>query len=145
MRKCLFLFLVLLQISGQILAQANSDELVIITNDSVKQTNLTPVYLRHVFSGHIQHWDSGDKIKVFVLAPTEQVHQTFCQQKLKMFSYQLERLWSQLTYSGQGEPPVIVESMGELVESVSTTPGAIGYTYADQLMTNTTIVGEGAK
>ena len=132
--------ILLLQVAGVALGDSSTEELVIITHNSVQQGELSPVYLRHVFSGQIQFWDNGDKIKVFVLEPSDPNHQVFCKQQLKMFSYQLERLWSQLTYSGQGEPPIIVQSLDALVEAVADTPGAIGYAKPDHVMSNIKVI-----
>lgn len=50
-----------------------------------------------------------------------------------MFPYQLERIWNQITYSGQGDSPVIVGSQQALIEAVYDTPGAVGYASEEQI------------
>ena len=44
-----------------------------------------------------------------------------------MFPYQLERQWNRLTYSGIGEPPVVVGNVEEMKRMIAETPGSIGY------------------
>lgn len=80
-----------------------------------------------------QYWPDGSKITVYVLPSDSPLHKSFCREKLQMFPYQLERLWNQSTYSGQGDPPVVVETQEALIQAVSNTPGAIGYAYKDAL------------
>ena len=99
----------------------------VIVNASVAQNSLSRTDLRQIFTGHRQFWGDGSKIRVFVLDSNAPQHKAFCREQLKMFPYQLERLWNQITYSGQGEPPVRLTSQQELINAVLNTPGAIGY------------------
>lgn len=104
-----------------------SASVVVIVNDAVSQNSLSRTDIRQIFTGHRQFWDDGSKIRVFVLDNGAPQHKAFCREQLKMFPYQLERLWNQITYSGQGEPPVRLNSQQELINAVLNTPGAIGY------------------
>ncbi|NMH59813.1 hypothetical protein [Alteromonas ponticola] len=110
-----------------IVSGAYAQTLTIITNPSVTQTTFSQSEIRQIFSARKQFWEDGSKITVFVLAPDSLQHKQFCQQNLNMFPYQLERLWNQITYSGQGDPPLLKNSQDEIIKAVLTTPGAIGY------------------
>ncbi|MGB1197813.1 MAG: hypothetical protein ACPG46_02120 [Thalassotalea sp.] len=72
-------------------------------------------------------WSNGIPIVVFVLPSKNRVHETFCKDTLKIFPYQLDRIWNKLTFSGLGVAPTVVKSTAELVLAVKSTPGAIGY------------------
>ena len=76
-------------------------------------------------------WPDGQGMKVFVLNSKHQTHIAFCKSLLKMFPYQLEQFWNKLTYSGLGDPPIVVANMEEMLMRVRQTPGAIGYVYED--------------
>ncbi|NDV90521.1 hypothetical protein GTH32_04825 [Alteromonas sp. 345S023] len=102
-------------------------ETTVIVNSSVSQQVLTQTELRQIFTGHRQFWDNGTKIHVFVLDDHAPLHKSFCRETLKMFPYQLSRLWDQLTYSGQGVTPTRVPSTEALIKLLEDTPGAIGY------------------
>jgi len=64
---------------------------------------------------------------VFVLPSQHAIHKVFSKDLLHIFPYQLDRIWTKLTFSGLGVSPRMVESQMELIHAVSTTPGAIGY------------------
>lgn len=118
-------FIVLVLSAWSLNAQA--DQTVVVINPSVAKPTLTQVELRQIFTGHLQYWEDGNKIHVFVLEDNDPLHKAFCRETLKMFPYQLSRLWNQLTYSGQGVTPTRVSSKEELIERLEKTPGAIGY------------------
>lgn len=107
--------------------QASS--LDIVVNQSVTQTSFSRTEIREIFTASKQYWPDGSKITVFVVEPTSSIHKAFCREKLQMFPYQVERLWNQITFSGQGELPVSVATQAELIQAVLSTPGAIGYAY----------------
>ena len=48
-----------------------------------------------------------------------------------MFPYQLRNVWDRLVFSGAGQSPHVVNTLEEMYEQVSSTPGAIGYTTQD--------------
>ena len=101
--------------------------------------NITPASItevRDIFTSRKQYWSGGSKITVFVLDSDTPAHQAFCRQVLNMFPYQLDRLWNQIIYSGQGERPKTVESESALINAVASTPGAIGYIYDEATSVN---------
>ena len=112
-------------------SEAYGKSLTIITNESVTQAVFSQSEVRQIFSARKQFWDDGSKITVFVLDPSSLVHKQFCKQNLNMFPYQLERLWNQITYSGQGDPPLLKNSQEAIIKAVLSTPGAIGYAEED--------------
>ncbi len=112
-------------------AAAKAADIVVIVNQTVKVSKLTATEVRQIFTARQQYWSDGSKISVFVLDANSPVHQAFCREQLKMFPYQIERLWNQITFSGQGDPPTKLNSQSELIEAVLSTPGAIGYALDD--------------
>ena len=120
-------------LTGTSLSVLAAPKMQLILHPSAPTQTLTNTEARMVFSARKQHWDDGTKIKVFVLETDTELHQAFCRQILKMFPYQLERIWNQITYSGQGDSPVIVGSQQALIEAVYSTPGAVGYASEEQI------------
>ena len=104
-----------------------SQNVQIIANPSVVATELNASQLRSIFSMKQSTWPDGQPIKVFVLINEHSTHQQFCKQVLRMFPYQIERIWNKLTYSGLGDLPNQVQSEQEMVDRISEQPGAIGY------------------
>ncbi len=108
---------------------AQAIESTVIVNESVKKQEFSRTDIRNIFSARTQYWPDGAKITVYVLDAKAEAHQDFCRNTLKMFPYQLERIWNQIAYSGQGERPQVVTTEQALIEAVKNTPGAIGYAY----------------
>ncbi|GEA13582.1 hypothetical protein [Alteromonas sp. KUL49] len=106
---------------------AAAESIQIFAHRSVATSSLTQSEVRQIFTGMKQHWPDGQRIRVFVLADNSDLHKAFCREKLQMFPYQLNRIWDQMTYSGQGDAPTRVGSLQELIDIIEKTDGAIGY------------------
>ena len=99
----------------------------VIAHPSVSQSVLTTSQLRRIYTMRQIQWSDGLRITVFVLPRQHALHLRFSKERLQMFPYQLDRIWNKLTYSGLGVAPIKVNTVKELIEAVSKTPGAIGY------------------
>lgn len=108
-------------------SNAIGSDVQLYANSSVKSDSLSQSELRLIFAGRTQYWPNGEKITVYVLPSNNAIHQDFCRDILGMYPYQLERIWHQVTYSGQGDAPVEIDTVSELINAVANTPGAIGY------------------
>lgn len=106
---------------------AHAGEVQTIAHPSVNVQQLTKLELRRIFSRKQTLWENGLPIVVYVLPSKDKLHQRFSKEVLRIFPYQLDRIWNKLTYSGIGTAPVIVNSYQAMHDAISTTPGAIGY------------------
>jgi len=75
----------------------------------------------------LSSWSDGKNISVFVMDPFGEEHRQVCLEVLNVFPYQLQRVWDVLVFSGTGQSPIVVKTKQEMIEKVSSTPGAIGY------------------
>ena len=108
----------------------------VVINKSVGENHISAHSLRSVFSMHLKTWPDGTKIRVFVLADDDPLHQIFSKEKLNVFPYQLRSTWDRLVFSGTGQAPIKVNSIEEMLEKVTSTPGAIGYLWRAYLNEN---------
>lgn len=99
----------------------------VVVNPSVEPKNISIEQIRRIFSMRQTSWPDEQKITVYVLSNQHPTHQVFSTKVLRMFPYQLNRIWNKLVYSGLGEGPIKVQSEMEMIERVSQKPGAIGY------------------
>jgi ABC-type phosphate transport system substrate-binding protein len=99
----------------------------VITNITADTASITTSQLRRIYSMRQVRWSNGVPITIFVLSSTNVIHQRFCKETLRLFPYQLDRIWNKLTFSGMGVSPTIMESEDELIKAVKSTTGAIGY------------------
>lgn len=112
----------------------------VISHSSVEVTSLTTSQLRRIYSMRQVRWPNNHPIKVFSLASQHTLHQRFTKESLRLFPYQLDRIWNKLTFSGLGVAPTIVKSQKELLHAVRTTPGAIGYVEDAKEIDNVNII-----
>lgn len=109
------------------LVSAQTEKQMLISHPSIELDSLSVQQLRRIYLARQQFWPTGQKITVVMHTQLSTAHQTFCQEYLSVFPYQVERVWNQLVYSGQAEAPLYRESDLRVIDVVSKTPGAIGY------------------
>lgn len=74
-----------------------------------------------------QLWQDGTPVQVVTLSPNASDHLEFIQSVLKLFPYQVKRLWERQVFTGSALRPLQVETYDELIEKVASTRGAVGY------------------
>jgi len=99
----------------------------VITNITADTASITTAQLRRIYSMRQVKWANGVPITVYVLSSNNIIHQKFCKETLRLFPYQLDRIWNKLTFSGMGIAPTPVNNIEELIKAVKSTTGAIGY------------------
>jgi ABC-type phosphate transport system substrate-binding protein len=117
----------LLLLVGALISSFAAHSINIITHPSVNVDTLTTAQLRRIYSMRQTLWADHSAIVVFVLPSKHKLHRAFAKKILRMFPYQLDRIWNKLTYSGVGAVPIVVDSPQALLNAVVATPGAIGY------------------
>ena len=83
--------------------------------------------LREIFFGRRTRWPDGSPLRVYVLPDQHPVHIRFAKEILGVYPYQLRSAWDRMIYSGTGTPPVVVDSLEQMLVQIKQTPGAIGY------------------
>ena len=121
---CCLLLVLLSFINTDVWASDNYD-IVIYPGVGEKEISLNS--LRSIFSMRQKTWGDGTKIRVFVLADDDELHQAVSKEILNVFPYQLRSMWDRLVFSGTGQAPIKVNSIDEMLAKVASTPGAIGY------------------
>lgn len=125
-----FSFILLGTHSGDSIADTKNQQnntVSVIANPSVNLKGLTHRQLRTIFLMQQTNWQNGKKITVFVLPDKNELHRKFSKEKLKMFPYQIVRLWNKLAYSGLGDIPTELDSERSMLEKIISTPDSIGY------------------
>ena len=103
--------------------------LSVLANQSVDTEKLSLNEIRAIFSLRARQWPNGEPITVLVYHDDSSTHREFSLDKLKMLPHQLRRQWNRYIYSGTGIGPLTVTSKQEMLDTLSRTRGAIGYTY----------------
>lgn len=121
----LLLFLLLL-----VLPRMVSSE--VIVNSRVSLDSVSRQYLLSIFSMQTRVWPDGQSVRVYILPPHKAEHQMFVKKELKLFPYQLVKIWDRSVFSGSGQSPMVVGSFDEMLNKVSKNKGAIGYISSDR-------------
>lgn len=108
---------------------AQADELLIIANSGVSQTEIAGKDLGNMFLGKKNSWEGGQKV-VPVTLDSGSTHDSFLKAFIKKSSSQFSTFWKQAVFTGQGIPPKSVSSEADVVKFVSENAGAVGYILA---------------
>lgn len=117
----------------------------VVSHPAVETKQLTTAQLRRIYTMRQTTWPDGQGIVVYTLPSSHPTHQEFTKTELKIFPYQLDKMWIKLTFSGLAQPPVKVNSMEELIEAVKSTPGAIGYVDKSSPLDGLNVIAKEAK
>jgi ABC-type phosphate transport system substrate-binding protein len=117
----IFVLFSLITYSSKILA------ISLIVNNSVIETPSSTQAIRNIFTLQRKYWSNGSKIKIFVFADDNPLHQQFCKQVTHIFPHQYRRIWDRLQFSGTGVAPTTVKSREEMLDSIAKTKNSIGY------------------
>ena len=100
----------------------------VLVHDSVPLDTLTQAQLRNIFSLRQTLWPDGTPVRVVVMPSTDELHQRFCREQLRLFPYQLSNIWDKHSFSGTGRRPEQVADHAAMLQLLRSVPGAIGYT-----------------
>ncbi len=103
-----------------------ADSVAVIAHPSVPDQELNKTKLLDIYSGDIRSWSDGKPVVVMDLKPTGDIKETFYKYLGKSPS-RMKSVWMKRMLSGEGDPPVAVESEAEMLKKVAATPGAIGF------------------
>ena len=102
-------------------------EVWLLTHSS-QQAELSAKQIRAIFSLRQKNWPDGQIIELVVMDDNNELHKQFCLEALKLFPYQLTRIWERQIYTGTAIAPTIVNSEQEMLDTIKNNPNAIGYT-----------------
>lgn len=130
-------FLLCMMQCASINATENSElNIVPIANVAAPTEKLNLNQLRAVFALHQLSWDNGVPIQIVIFPIGNDKHRQFTTKYLSIMPYQLERAWARMKFKGLMRSSIIVQTEEEMIEVVSSMPGAIGYV-SDKMLTAT--------
>jgi len=100
---------------------------IVIANRTVQQTSLPLETLRAIFAMRQRTLPDGHAVHVFVLPDDNPVHEDFSKKILGVYPHQLRLAWDRAVFSGTGQAPNEVDNEAEMLETIASTPGSVGY------------------
>lgn len=111
-----------------------SAEVAVIVNPSNAQV-LSDKQIARMFMGKLKSYDNGQTVVAINAKGNSSSRKEFEQKVLKKSSAQVKAYWSKLIFTGKGTPPKELTSAQQIIETVATEPGAIGYVDASAVTT----------
>ena len=108
-------------------ALARSAELMLAVHPPPQIAELSLNEARAIFSMRLKTWPDGTPITVYVLSRENPEHHRFVRTQLKLLPHQLQRNWDRMVYTGIGQAPIEVNNFQEMLHSLLSKPGSIGY------------------
>ena len=108
---------------------ARAQEIVIIANSGVGDSELGRDMVADMFLGDRSRWNDNTKVVIATLKDGG-THERFLGDFMKKTSSQFSTYWKKQVFTGKGKMPPAFASESELVEFVGKTEGAIGYASA---------------
>lgn len=123
--------LLALLVAGSLRALA-LDGVVVIANEGVTATTLTPAALKDIYTGNTKYWDGGQNITIAYVGDKTDAA---IQQVSGMDTSSFKTFWQRLAFSGRGQQPKKADDSAALVALVASTKGAIAIVPADAALT----------
>ncbi|MGA3343555.1 MAG: hypothetical protein ABSC76_01695 [Terracidiphilus sp.] len=124
MKKSSFIFLIFA--AASLFAVHAQAQVVIIANNSVRDTSASKADIRDVFMGASSNLKSGSHV-VPILLKGGAAHVEFLVLFIGRSDAGFQSNWKSQVFSGQCSMPRSVDSEKAMVEYVESTPGAVGY------------------
>lgn len=116
-------------------------QIYIIANKSVKDTNITKSKVIDIYTLNRLYWEDGSKIVLYDYKGDNSLKIKFFN-FLNLSSANLQKIWLRKQFSGKAMPPRTYKTEKEIIEEVSSIPGAIAYVSTKNLPDNIIILAK---
>lgn len=118
----LAMFVLVAMFGGQVMA-----DIVVVGHNSLSSDSLDRKTVKKLFLGKARSLPDGSMVKVYDYIDDRDVKTVFYKKVTNKSMSQLKAYWSKMIFSGKAVPPETLKSDAEIIDVVSSTPGAIGY------------------
>lgn len=128
-KRIFWLLIFCLTISTLLVAspeEAKSEPIYVFANPNVGDSVLTPSDIQNIYLGKKDKWRDNQGINFTALSDGE-CYEAFIRQFVERTPFQFQNYWKKQIFTGKGQPPRGFDSPDELVDYVSRTSGAIGF------------------
>lgn len=101
-------------------------DILIIANNSVRESALTSQDIEMIFLGKMNKWNDDQRIRLAVLRRGN-THEAFLKTYIKKTPAKFSSFWKLAIVSGTGYPPKYFTNESDLIKYVSDKEGSIGY------------------
>lgn len=124
----------LLMFSGSCLS-----EVAIVVHPS-NTADLSTADISRIYLGKLKSFPGGGSAIALDMQEGTPERDAFVKQILNKSESQLKAYWSKLVFSGQGQPPKIIDDSSEIIKLVSSNPNMIGFVNASAVDANVRVI-----
>jgi ABC-type phosphate transport system substrate-binding protein len=107
-------------------AWAQTQTIYVIANMDVQDSALSRTDIQNIYLGKKTKWGNNQGINFTALGGGS-CHEAFVKEYVGRTDFQFQNYWKKQIFTGNGQPPRSFNSEAELIDYVSRTSGAIGY------------------
>ena len=107
-------------------AMAEPETIYVFVNNNVPDSELTRMEIQNIYLGRKDRWSDNQRI-IFTTLGQGRCQEAFISQYVQRTSTQFDNYWKRQIFTGQGQPPRSFASESDLIDHVSRTTGAVGY------------------
>lgn len=104
---------------------SNAELAVIVHPDN--SNTITEEQLKRIFLGKLKNFEDGSRALVFNQKAETSIRVIFDEKVIKRTPSQMKAYWAKEVFSGKASAPIELASDAEVIDAVTSTPGAIGY------------------
>ena len=116
------LYLILINI---LFVSIGNSQIAVIAHNEVAADSISKNQLLDFYSGDIQEWDNNLSLIVYDL-PKLETRDAFLKY-LGKSSSRMKSIWLKKLLLGESDPPKVLNSEKEMLETIAKTPGSIGF------------------
>lgn len=105
---------------------AQPETMYVFVNVNVPDNTLTQSDLQNIYLGKKEKWGNSQSIN-FTALNSGTCQENFIKQFVERTPFQFQNYWKKQIFTGKGQPPRGFDSETSLIDYVSRTSGAIGY------------------
>lgn len=118
-------------LAGLLLSAASMADLLVIVHP--ENTNkIDPKFVKSLYLGKTTRFANGDDATPIMLGDKNPLTDLFLKEIVKQKPVQFKRLWSKALFTGNGNPPEVIESQSDVVRQVMNNPELVAFIDASE-------------
>jgi ABC-type phosphate transport system substrate-binding protein len=106
---------------------AQSGDVIIVAHPDVAVNSVSREELSKIFLHKVRRWQDGTAIEVFDLEPRHPIREVFSRAVHERSTSSIKGYWQRIVFGGKGTAPEELNSEDEVLATIRSTPGAVGY------------------
>lgn len=116
-------------------------EIAVVVHPS-NMAQISSADISRIYLGKLKSFPSGGTVVALDQPEGSPARHAFVKQILNKTESQLKAYWSKLVFSGQGQPPKVVDTSSEILTLIAANPNMIGFVDASEVNDTVKVIGK---